>query len=386
MQLRNTMKFILALLASSIASYADGVTPEALSRNGCITRDRQLMEIGDVLLPGRGGYLDLGFYYTPFSDQVPLKSPYGEHEGFAFRHHFGTFAAGQVAPNKYLGALLWFDRAGWDGEDFLLFPAYNDFSLQRSVTTWGLSYADAAHNYGIAAGMQHQNMEHTGKIYERENDSLTYSWAYLRWGKASVTGNFYKADWRSFHLSLDLEHRSVMDDRTFKYVGWKDYLPNIDVGFYNGGKEDNSLRVIWNQNLYEQRLYGEVAYDLLPDVEFHSAALKYYPDPSRLFAIEATCLRRGVRGGPEDLLWGGAIDLVFARIAYNAAYDYDHFFGTKGTFLVEMKISLDYLDGKVFGRGAPQATPMETNVLKEKNKGPEKSLEAKGIRFEKGGK
>lgn len=385
MQLRNTLKFFLTLLVGTIACYADGVTPDALSKNGAVTRDRHLMEISDVLLAGRGGYIDFGLYYTPFASQHPLKSQYGEHDGFAFRHHLGAFAAGEVAPQKYMGALLWFDRSGWDGEDFFLFPQYNDFSIQRSVTTWGLTYADQKNHFGIAAGMQHQNMEHTGIVYERENDSLAYSWAYLRIGKASVSGNFYKTDWRSVHLSLDLEHRSIFEDKIIKYEGWMDYLPNIDVGYYNGGKEDNRLRVIWNQNLYDQHFYGEVAYDFLPDVEFHSAALKYYPDPSRLFGLEATCVRRGIRSGAKDLLWGGAIDLVFARIAYNSSYDYDQFFGSKGTFLVEFKISLDYLDGKVFGRGAPQAMPMETTILKEKNKPKDKSLEATGIRFENGG-
>lgn len=399
MQMQKIFRAIGLLLLGASLTFADGIRTGNLSRDGAVTRDRQLSEISDVLLGGRGAYLDFGFYYTPFSDQLPLKSQFGSHEGFAFRQHFGVFFdATEFAPGKHLGMALWFDRSGWDGEDFFLFPRYNDFSLERSVTTWGFSYTDVKNNIGAAVGMQHQNVEHVGHVYESEKDSLVYSWAYLRYGKVSLLGNFNKANWSSVHLSLDLEHRSVYEDKIARYTGWMDYLPNIDVGYYNGGDEDNSLRVVWNQNLYNQMIYGEVAYDFLPDVEFHSAALKYYPHPSRMIGLEATCLRRGVRGGAKDLLWGGAIDLLFARIAYNSAYDYDHFFGAKGTFLVEFKISLASLEGMIFGRGAPQASPMESRILKEKNKdkapensgfnmpnGEVKTIEARGVRYEKAG-
>lgn len=394
-------KIVGTLLLGASLTFADSIRADALSRDGAVTRNRQLSEISDVLLGGLGAYLDFGFYYTPFADQLPLNSQYGDHDGFAFRQHFGVFFdATEFAPGKHLGVSLWLDRSGWDGEDFLLFPQYNDFSLLRSVTTWGFSYTDVKNNFGAAVGMQHQNVEHVGHVYEAEDDSLFYSWAYLRYGKVSLMGNFNKLDWSSVHLSLDLEHRSVYEDKIAQYTGWKDYLPNIDVGYYNGGDEDNRLQVIWNQNLYHQMVYGEVAYDFLPDVEFHSAALKYYPHPSRMIGLEATCVRRGVRSGVKDLLWGGAIDLLFARIAYNAAYDYDHFFGAKGTFLLELKISLASLDGMIFGRGAPQASPMESNIVKNKNKdkgsddsglllpnaqGGVKTIEAKGVRYEKAG-
>lgn len=403
MQWQKIMKCLGPVLLGSSLAFADGVGVDALSRDGNLTRNRQLMEISDVMLGGRGGYMNLGFYYTPSPEQLPLKSPFGEHEGFAFRQHFGGFGAGSFAPGKYVGGLLWLDRAGWDGEDFLFFPKYNDFSVQRTIITWGLTYTDEKNHFAAALGMQHQNLEHVGHVYEHERDSLLGSWAYLRYGKASLIGNFNGADWSSVHLSLDLEHRSVYEDKMVRYEGWMDYLPNIDIGYYNGGDEDNSLRVIWNQNLYRQNLYGEIAYDFLPEVEFRSAALKYYPHPSRMIGFEATCLRRGVRSGAKDLLWGGAIDLLFVRLAYNAAYDYENFFGAKGTFLVEFKVDLASLDGMIFGRGAPQASPMENSVIKEKNKdkAPESSglslpsasspepkvIEARGIRYEnKGGK
>ena len=92
--------------------------------------------------------------------------------------------------------------------------------------------------------------------------------------------------------------------------------------------------------------------------------------------------------------------MLFARIAYNAAYDYDNFFGAKGTFLVEFKFNLATVDGWLFNRGASRSAPMETDVIRHNDKkskpgeitplnsssGAPKTIEAKGIRYEKAGK
>lgn len=395
MQFGKIFNGLAILLFLSVAALADGVTPGAVSNGGAITRDRQLTEISQILRGGRGGYIDFGFYYLPSSEQAPLLSQYGEHDGFAFRHHLAGFGTGEMTPGKHLGFILWFDRSGWDGEDFFFFPQYSDFSLVRSTTTWGVNLTDVSSDATVAAGMQHSNAEHVGNIYADESDSLLYSWAYFRWGKVSARGSFYRTSWRNAHVSLDLESRSIYGG---KLSGPMTYLPNVDFGFYNGHGGD-SIRVTWEQNLFAQRLYGKVSFDF-PDGFFHSAALTYYPDPSRMIGFEASCVRRGVRSGSKDLLWGGAIDLLFVRLAYNSVYDYDNFFGAKGTFIAEVKFSLASLDGFLFGRGAARTAPLETEILKEKGKNipaadktmslnpnESKVLEAKGIRYEnKGGK
>jgi len=385
MKIRTLKILICALPFLAGSAFADAVSVDALASGGASMRDNQLKEIRDVLRGGRGGYLDLGFNYMPLVTQTPLKSEYGEHDGFAFRHHMAGFAAGEVKKNQHLGFLLWFERSGWDGEDFILFPRYNDFSAVRSVTTWGFVYTQSALDLTLAGGMQHQNVEHVGDIYPDENDSLLYSWAHMRWGHASVQGSFHRSDWRSVRISMDLESRAVYGGRT---SGPLTYLPNVEVALYNGGDDhDDSVRVTWEQNLIAQRLYGEVSFDF-PSKEFHSAALKYYPDPSRMIGFEATCLRRNVRSGSADLLWGGAIDLLFLRLAYNSSYEYDRLYRAKGTLIAEVKFSLATIDGFLFGRGAPRSAPMETMKLDKKSKDNSKSnegktLEATGVRFEK---
>lgn len=391
------IRTIFCLLFFAGVALADAIPASALAAGGAVTRDQQLREIRDIMRGGRGGYIDLGFNYLPFRTQTPLESPYGEHEGYAFKHHFAGFGSGEVTKNNHLGFLLWFERSGWDGEDFFFWPMYNDFSIARSVTTWGLTYTQSAMNFTMAGGMQHQNVEYVGDVYPHENDSLLYSWGLVRWGRTSVQANYHKAHWQSVRISMDLESRAIYGDRG---RGPLTYLPNIDVTIYNGKGDDDSVRVFWEQNLFAQVLYGEVAFDF-PRKEFHSAALKYYPDPSRMVAIEATCLRRNVRHGAKDLLWGGGIELPFVRFAYNSSYDYETFFHAKGTFLVEFQFNLATIDGLLFARGGTRSAPMETlNIERKKNfeskdskgldlmggaKSEPKTIEAKGIRYEKSG-
>ncbi|MCF0222362.1 MAG: hypothetical protein HUK19_08715 [Fibrobacter sp.] len=380
-------------LALATLSWADPVTTEDISAGGAITRDRQLKEIGEILRGGRGAYFDIGMYYTPAPDQLPLKSVYGEHEGFAFRQHAAAFVSGRLAEHLHLGGLIWVDRSGWDGEDFVIYPSYNSFSLLRSDFTWGGVLTNSEADFSLAVGMHQQNVEHVGKVYEAEEDSLTFLWTHARWGFASAQVSLYQDHWRSMRFSLDLESREIYGGKS---SGWQTYLPNVSVGLYNKKEDKDSISLTWEQNLYRQRLYGEVSFDLI-EPGFNYAAIKYYPDPSRMLGFEATCTRRRQLGGASDLLWGGAVDLMFIRFAYNAAYDYRNFFGAKGTVLAEIKFSLASLDGLLFGRGGTKAAPMEKNTktVKNKDQAPEenktiqlrpeeeKVIEAKGIRYER---
>ena len=389
----------LALSLAATASFADAVSVDAVAGAGTWVRDDHLREMGDLLLYGRGSFIDLGMYYTPLPTQIPLKSEFGEHQGFALRHHFAGFSSTEISKDHYLGMLLWFDRYGWDGEDFFLFPRYNDFGHVASVTTWGLSYTDAKHDWAVAAGMQHQNVEYVGDVYPAENDSLLYTWAEVRYWKISAQASMHRANLKLLRLSMNLEDRAVYGGAS---SGFKTYLPNIDATIYKrvlGGFDEDFVRVHWEQNLFAQRLYAEVSYDF-PDDGFHSAALKYYPDPSRLVGLEFTCLRRRVLDdGWDDLMFGWAIELPVLRIGYKSATDYDRLFHAKGTWIAELQFNLQSIGEFLFGRGGRVTAPIETNTTKAKNKKEEPKgstiqlptassqasapLTATGIRYEK---
>lgn len=378
--------FLFVLFLAAIC-FADGLIPSKVSAGGSVTRDRQLQEIEKVLRGGRGGYIGLGTYFLPTPHQLPLSTEYGEHDGFAFRQRFAGFGAGEISKNLHMGALLWFDRSGWDTEDFIVFPEYGKFSLLRSNVTWGLTLTDSKTDWTVALGMQHQNVENVGRPYEHENDSLLYSWAHLRFWRMSAQAVLYRNELNMLRLSMNLESRNVFGGAK---SGPQTYLPNVSVTFY--GNDFDTARVTWEQNLYGQKLYSETSFDV-PTVGFREFALKFYPDPSRMIGFEATCVRRNQSKGHSDLLWGGAIDLLFVRLAYNSAYDYKNLFGAKGTFVAEIKFNLETIDGMLFNLGASRSSPIETNIIKRadefRNSSPKtiddapKTLEAKGVRYEK---
>ena len=405
MRFSRSLKIALLSIPLAVAPVlADAVDVETVASGGFWMRDNQLHDIGDLLLFGTGSFFDIGFNYTPLPTQIPLRSAFGEHEGFATRHHVGFLSSYPVKENRYLNALVWFERSGWDSEDYFFFPQYSDFGLVRSVTTWGLGYTDVKRGYSVAAGMQHQNVEFVGDVFPAENDSLLYSWANLRYGRISAQVQFHRTDFRLLRLSFDLEDRAVFGGAS---SGIWTYLPNIDATLYKrrlDGSDEDFIRVNWEQNLYGQRLYAEVTYDF-PDDGFHSAALKFYPDPSRFFAFEVTCLRRRVMADNwDDLMLGWAVEMPILRVGYNAANEYDHLFHAKGTWILEFHFNLESLNDMLFAKNGRQAIELETTQIKRKNtpnKPAEttpltgaaegssgtasKTITAKGIRYEKSG-
>jgi hypothetical protein len=186
--------------------------------------------------------------------------------------------------------------------------------------------------------------------------------------------------------------------------GIKTYLPNFDLTMYKrklDGFDEDFIRLTWEQNLFAQRLYGELTFDF-PDDGFHSAAIKYYPDPSRFVGIEATCVRRrAVADNWDDLMFGWALELPILRIGYNSSYEYDHLFHAKGTWILEFHFNLGAIDNMLFAKGGRQAAPLETQQVKKKNtpnksaetvpltgdtgasEAPTKTITAKGVRYEK---
>lgn len=394
--------FLLLIMAAGVA-FADPIPTEALAQSGLTMRDRQLRDIGLVMRGGRGGFIDIGYTYTPSSEQLQLKSQYGVHNGYAFRHHYGIFGSWVLDSISHFGFLTWFDRTGWDSQDFFFFPHYGKFAHISSALTWGFSYTNTKLDYTAAIGMQHQNMELAShRLYENDSDSLLFYWVHARFKNVSFQGSFYRGTFQTLRLSLDLESRELYGGAG---SGFKTYLPNLSATIYRrktNGDDDNFIRLNWEQNLYKQILYSDVSFDF-PDGGFHSAILKYYPDPSRMIGFEASCLRRNEPGGSRDLLWGGAIDFLFIRLGYNSAFDYDNLFRAKGTLIAEIKFQIGSVERNFFGRGAAKPAPMETTQSRfdlkkfmkeraEQNQGQptidaqgNKVLHAKGIRYENEG-
>lgn len=376
---------LIFLLVAPLSVNASPIKPQALSNGGRIASETQLEEISETVRPGASGYFALGTYYFPHPEQTALKSDFGRHEGFAFRQRLSMYFSGPLGKSNWLlGFLWWFERHGFDSEDFILFPEYGQFSLIRNVQTAGLNLSFKPLSFALTGGIQYSNPEHVAsEIYSVESDTL-YGFAQAMLGPILGQFVFNENGWTSVRAALRLESKENFGGAS---SGIQTYLPNLDFSLYHDASD--SMRVTWEQNLFKQILYGEVtAY--FPDYGFHSAALKYYPDPSRLVSLEATCLRE-----PDgDLVFGGGISILMLRLAYNHAHDMKNLFGSKGTFVFELSFALGASEGKMFGRNAAKAAPMESTSRtifengssykppKEESEGV-KEITAKGIRREK---
>lgn len=341
---------LFSLFALSFVE-ASPLSVEGVARGGSVSRDWQLREIADVVRPNVVGYLSLATYFFPHPGQTALRSPFGRHDGYAFSQRFSTFFASEMGNSGWsLGLLWWIERLGWDSEDFILFPEYGDFSLVQSVQTAGLSILYNPLQFGLAGGIQYMNPEHVAReIYPAQSDSLG-AWGYVFFGPFALQGAFGEGGWKMFRSMLRLEGKELYGGA---YKGFTTYLPNLELTAY---RDADSIRLGWEQNLYAQHLYGEAVF-FLPDYGFYSASLKFYPDPSRLIAFEASCFRE-----PDgDLTFGGAINFLMFRIAYNHVSDFEHLFGSKGTFVFELNFNLGATPTTFFGKNAAKSAPMETS-------------------------
>ncbi len=378
--------FVLILM-TPFAVLAAPIPAEALSQGGNVTRSSQLKEIGDAVRPNMSGYIGFGTYWFLHPRQTALRSAYGKHDGFAFRQHTEVFFAAPLGESGLsLGLLWWLERHGFDTEDFLLFPKYGEFSLIRNVQTAGISLVHSPLQLGLAGGIQSMNPEYVSeKIYASETDSL-YGFGYAFWGPLAARVAFDSDSWKELGFSLRLESKELYGGKS---KGWRTYLPNFDVSLYKDASD--SVRGIWEQNLFKQRLYGEVT-AVFPDYGFYSAALKYYPDPSRLVSFEATCFKE--ENG--DLTFGGGLQILMLRLAYNHVSDFNKLFHSHGTFVVELSFGLGSTKENFFGLNAAKAAPMESEsrtihesgsgynpeANSTKNASGKKEITAKGIRRE----
>lgn len=381
---------LLVIFVLAICVNAAPIHTEAVSRGGNVTRDAQLEELGNVLMPGAMAYVKLGTYWFPHPRQTALRSEFGKHDGYAFSQRFGAYFSApfnEMDPDFTFGLLWFIERNGWNSEDFVFFPNYGDFALVRSVQTAGAVLTSSKLGMGIAGGIQYYNPEFVSHYYEPETDTL-YGFGHIFAGPVALQGSFNSDGWKSARASLHLESKEVNGGAR---SGFKTYLPNFDVAVYRDASD--SVRVKWEQNLYSQLLYAEVT-GFLSDYGLYSAGLKYYPDPSRIASFDFTCYR----DSDGDLNFGGGVSIFMVRFAYNHAEDHERLFGAKRTFVMELNMALGAKDGNFFSRGAARPAPVEETPLtksldRESSKakmeraagkdGAVKEITATGIRREK---
>ena len=349
------------LLFMALAIQAWVVSPDAVADQGGRTRDAQLREFQEAFKPGYSSYMGIGWMLLPKPSQATLQSPYGIHDGFAFRHRFALMMQSPLdSSTNTIGWAWWVERQGWDVEDFIAVPKYSAFGLVRDVHTFSMLFSSLPNDLGVAGGVQWTHPEHVGHFYPAENDSLWW-FTHGTWKMLAAQAEFKAAQWTMVRVNVELAARAL---RHGDSTGWHTYLPDMEAVLFQGG--DDPLRLWLRQNIWTQRVYVEGTWWPKRNIQ-RQVSLLAYADPSQMVGVQV-----GVRQLPDrKWMWGGGVEFPFMRVSCNLPGEYDQFFHAHGnTWLLEVFISLGSIKDKAFfRRNAPRSAPMETDYL-EKNVAP----------------
>jgi len=325
----------------SVTVFAWNPTPQVIDEQVSHSGFQQLFDFQNAAHPEYNAYVSAGLIYLPLPSQSALQTEWGFHDGFAFRQRIGLWITENFdskKPERFTFGFAWFgERQGWDNEDFLFYPHRGRFSQINQVHTFGLTAADSAKHLLFGGGGQYINAK---------DNSLRW-WLLGTYDRFSIMPVFHKADLLLLNLQLHLQARALLGH----IDSWQNYLPDLDASFYS----KDSLKIFISQNLFKQKFYIESAFWVNPN-DFAWAALKFYPDPSRLLlALEATATKKE----NNDIYFGGGITLPFLRVAYNCADDYENFFKSRGIFIVEFRLAIGTSGDSFFALSAPKAAPSE---------------------------
>lgn len=306
------------------------------------TAFKQVSDFQNVARPEYNAYLTAGIIYLPLPTQSALLTEWGVHDGFAFRQNVGiwlTSKSDNKNPEDFTYGVGYFgERNGWDNEDFLFLPHRGNFSKINQIHTFGFTIADSLKHLLLGAGTQYINA----------NDNTFRWWLLATYGRFSVFPIFQKTSLQVLNLQLNLQTRELQGYKN----SWQNYLPDLEYSFYS----KDSMRFFISQNLYKQKLYIESAF--WQKSNFAWAAVKFYPDPSRLLlALEATA----TKDTNNNIYFGGGIKIPFLRLAYNHSSDYDYFFKSKGVFIAEFCLDIGKSGDSFFSLGGTKPSPSEIN-------------------------
>jgi len=331
--------FLFLCLLLFVNVFAWNPTPQIIEEQVAQTAFTQLTDFQNAARPEYNAYLFAGIIYLPLPSQSELSTGWGIHEGFASRQRMGIWITNDFKSLRY--GLGWFgERQGWDNEDYLFLPHRGNFSQINQIHTLGLTVADSSKHLLFGGGLQYLNAK---------NETFRW-WLLGTWSRFSIIPNFHKSDLQFINTQLFLQARELRGNKD----SWQNYLPDLEFSFYS----KDSVKMFVSQNIFKQRLYLETAFWTQPG-DFAWAAIKYYIEPSRLVAFEATATKKE----SDEIYYGGGITLPFLRVAYNHADDYETFFKSRGIWIIEFRMALGTSGESFFSLKAPKQAPSEVKEL-----------------------
>jgi len=332
---------LLTILIAIQTALAWNPTPSFIEEQVPKTAFMQLQDFQGAARPEYNAYISAGIIYLPLPSQSALLTEWGIHDGFALKQNIGIWLTNNFDGKGSKGltyGLGWFgERQGWDNEDFLFIPHRGNFSQINKIHTLGLTIADSSKHLLFGGGLQY---------LDAENNTLRW-WLMGTWGRFSILPNFHKNELRFVNAQLNLQARELRGNEN----SWQNYLPDLECSYFS----KDSIKMFISQNIFKQKFYLEGTFWAQP-ADLVWAALKFYPDPSRLLlALEATATKKE----SDDIYFGGGLTLPFLRVAYNSAKDYETFFKNRGVWIVEFRLAIGTSGDSFFALNAPKRAPSE---------------------------
>jgi len=320
---------LLAILIAVHTAFAWNPTPSIIEDQVPQTAFLQLQDFQGAARPEYSAYIN-----ALLTEQYINK-------GFAFRQSMGIWLTnnfdGKDAKGLTYGAGWFGERQGWNNKFFLFVPNRGGFSQTNQIHTFGLTVADSSNHWLFGSGLQYLNA-----------DNNTFRWWLLgTWSRLSILPNFYKNELRFINAQLNLQARELRGNES----SWQDYLPDLQCTYFS----TDSIKMFISQNVFKQKFYLEGAF-WTQSTDLAWAALKFYPDPSRLLlALEATATKKE----NDDIYFGGGVTVPFLRVAYNSSKDYEAFFKNRGVWIVELQLAIGTSGDSFFAMNAPKRAPNE---------------------------
>ncbi len=362
-------KAFLSVLAIALSASFAGVplSRAALHRSGERLPFDLARGVEEATSLGQDGWLKFSHFAVVSPESFPMRSPLGLHHGWPYQQAFlfGAMRAfgdlsleetvgkthARTSPQGWRAGFFWsFERRGWDEEDFLLIPPEGRQGAGFSGHLFG-ALVDRP-RWGLSFGLGALSLERTDwpENDDREDPSRWTGWGHAGWGAAQ---GWILADEevRGWSVSLDLEQRSLEGARR---PGPMRYAPRLRAEMEG---LDDSLRFEWEQPLWDSRAYARTLWSA--DDGFRWGELDFWFDPSRLFGVGATWLRRD----GEDL-FGGMVRLGLVEFGYSYAPQVEQLGGMEKSVYAKIGFGITRLN--VDWYGAPGAGGFASGLVDKK--------------------
>ncbi len=267
----------------------------------------------------------------------PLELENSDIYGYPYAQSIGmSFLSQEEYSGLKFGMSYYFDRTGWENNDFLLLPQKTNWSLDFQSHQLGLLTSFDDYEAILGLGWKYSRSVWRRPDYRQENTN--HQWWFMAKSYVLGFGSQGGTQVHSSLVELDLQRRV---ERNYWMRDWAQFLPILTyrVAWLDGSPELNAGFFEWKQKLWSKYFYSRQWFDN----SWQASYLDIFLDESHFFAFHfnayqsETSVQYGVKASLGPLIMG-----------YNDASTYRRFSGLDGVFFVEIGLNIVTLEGLLY--------------------------------------